>query len=61
MQNYFSEYKYDTWNRIQKMTYPDGEVVNYTYNRAGNLQSMQSKKESHTYVQILAKVSMPFR
>ncbi|MBE0393813.1 hypothetical protein BJQ96_03686 [Flavobacterium sp. PL0002] len=31
------------------MTYPDGEVVDYTYNRAGNLQSMQGKKESHTY------------
>jgi len=28
---------------------PDGEVVDYTYNRAGNLQSMQGKKESHTY------------
>ncbi|NDP28848.1 MAG: RHS repeat-associated core domain-containing protein [Flavobacterium sp.] len=49
VQTYISQYEYDTWNRIQKMTYPDGEVVNYTYNRAGNLQSMQGKKESHTY------------
>ncbi|MWB95447.1 hypothetical protein GON26_13840 [Flavobacterium sp. GA093] len=49
IQTYISEYEYDTWNRIQKMTYPDGEVVEYTYNRAGNLQSMQGKKESHTY------------
>jgi len=49
IQTYISQYEYDTWNRIQKMTYPDGEVVNYTYNRAGNLQSMQGKKESHTY------------
>ncbi|TCN50340.1 hypothetical protein D0809_23770 [Flavobacterium circumlabens] len=31
------------------MIYPDGEVVEYTYNRAGNLQNMQGKKESHTY------------
>ena len=23
-------YEYDSWNRIQKMTYPDGEVVYYT-------------------------------
>ena len=49
VQTYISQYEYDTWNRIQKMTYPDGEVVEYTYNRAGNLQSMRGKKESHTY------------
>jgi RHS repeat-associated protein len=49
IQTYISQFEYDTWNRIQKMTYPDGEVVEYTYNRAGNLQSMQGKKESHTY------------
>ena len=49
VQTYISQYEYDTWNRIQKMTYPDGEVVDYTYNRAGNLQSMKGKKESHTY------------
>ncbi|MDQ6469892.1 SpvB/TcaC N-terminal domain-containing protein [Flavobacterium sp. LHD-80] len=49
IQTYILQYEYDTWNRIQKMTYPDGEVVEYTYNRAGNLQSMQGKKESHTY------------
>ncbi|SHL42830.1 SpvB/TcaC N-terminal domain-containing protein [Flavobacterium chilense] len=49
IQTYISQYEYDTWNRIQKMTYPDGEVVEYTYNRAGNLQSMQGKKENHTY------------
>jgi RHS repeat-associated protein len=49
IQTYISEFEYDTWNRIQKMTYPDGEVVDYTYNRAGNLQSMQGIKESHKY------------
>ncbi|MFH6991107.1 SpvB/TcaC N-terminal domain-containing protein [Flavobacterium sp. FlaQc-48] len=49
VQTYISQFEYDTWNRIQKMTYPDGEVVEYTYNRAGNLQKMQGKKESHTY------------
>ena len=25
---------YDSWNRVQTMTYPDGEVVNYYYNAA---------------------------
>ena len=23
---------YDSWNRVQTMTYPDGEVVTYHYN-----------------------------
>ena len=25
---------YDSWNRVQTMTYPDGEVVTYHYNAA---------------------------
>jgi RHS repeat-associated protein len=49
IQTYISEFEYDTWNRIQKMTYPDGEVVDYRYNRAGNLLSMQGVKENNTY------------
>ena len=24
---------YDSWNRVQTMTYPDGEVVTYHYNQ----------------------------
>ncbi|MGA9638687.1 SpvB/TcaC N-terminal domain-containing protein, partial [Flavobacterium sp.] len=49
IQTYVTQTQYDTWNRIQKMTYPDGEVLDYAYNRAGNLYAMQGKKESHTY------------
>ena len=49
IQTYISQFEYDTWNRIQKMTYPDGEIVDYRYNRAGNLLSMQGIKENHTY------------
>ncbi|HEX2936571.1 MAG TPA: SpvB/TcaC N-terminal domain-containing protein [Bacteroidales bacterium] len=41
--------EYDSWNRVQNMTYPDGEVVTYTYNRAGNLQSMKGVKLGSTY------------
>ncbi len=29
------EYEYDSWNRMRSMTYPDGEVVSYGYNRGG--------------------------
>jgi RHS repeat-associated protein len=46
---YISEQQYDTWNRIKKMTYPDGEVVTYHYNKGGNLSSMSGVKLGSTY------------
>ena len=33
-------FAYDSWNRIQSMTYPDGEVVRYGYNRGGMLRKV---------------------
>lgn len=36
--------KYDTWNRITRMVYPDGEVLDYKYNRGGKLRDMGSEK-----------------
>ena len=36
---------YDSWNRVQTMTYPDGEVVTYHYNAAGQVESMTSNKQ----------------
>ena len=33
-------FRYDSWNRIQEMTYPDGEVVSYEYNRGGMLNKV---------------------
>ena len=41
--------EYDTWNRVQTMTYPDGEEVTYSYNRAGNLQKMDGEKQGRSY------------
>ena len=40
---------YDTWNRVQTMTYPDGEEVHYHYNRAGNLEKMDGEKLGRSY------------
>ena len=37
-------YEYDSWNRIQSMTYPDGEVVHYDYNRGGILKRVTCNK-----------------
>ncbi|WP_444511696.1 RHS repeat-associated core domain-containing protein [Prevotella melaninogenica] len=36
---------YDSWNRVQTMTYPDGEVVTYHYNAAGQVESLTSNKQ----------------
>ncbi|MBO2524002.1 MAG: hypothetical protein CW336_09185, partial [Bacteroidetes bacterium] len=38
------EYEYDSGNRIQRMTYPGGEVVSYRYNKGGMLQSIIGEK-----------------
>ncbi len=34
------KYKYDSFNRIQQITYPDGEVVGYGYNLGGMLNKV---------------------
>lgn len=46
---YTSEFEYDSWNRIQKMTYPDGEVVDYEYNSNGELKAITGEKDGITY------------
>ena len=29
-------YKYDTLGRVIEVDYPDGSIINYTYDKAGN-------------------------
>ena len=43
------EYEYDSWNRIQSITYPDGEVVSYQYDKGGMLKSVKGVKNGVTY------------
>ena len=40
---FVSTYEYDSWGRIQQMTYPDGEILDYVYNRAGQLENMKGE------------------
>ena len=49
VRTFVSQAEYDTWNRIQKMIYPDGEEVDYEYNRAGKLKAMTSIRGGDTY------------
>ncbi len=46
---YVSEQEYGHLEPHQKMTYPDGEVVNYHYNRAGGLYSIDGQKAGNDY------------
>lgn len=46
---YVMESEYDTWGRLQRLVYPDGEEVNYHYNRAGKLLAVDSEKWTTPY------------
>nr|WP_308339411.1 RHS repeat-associated core domain-containing protein [Prevotella nigrescens] len=41
---------YDSWNRVQTTTYPDGEVVTYHYNAAGQVERLTSNKQGRQSV-----------
>lgn len=42
------QFEYDSWNRIQNITYPDKEVVRYYYNAGGMLRRVQGEKRYNT-------------
>ena len=46
------KYSYDSWNRVQTITYPDGEVVRYEYNLGGMLREMEGQKGTQTFTYI---------
>lgn len=49
VRTFTTRYKYDTWNRITRMVYPDGEVLDYSYNKGGKLRTMKSEKLEVNY------------
>ncbi len=46
---YTTNWTYDSWNRVQTMTYPDGEMLTYNYNTGGLLSGLSGTKGSDTY------------
>ena len=40
------QYSYDSWNRVQYISYPDGEEVLYRYNTGGMLDSVYGRKSA---------------
>lgn len=52
---YTTQWKYDSWNRLEQMIYPDEEKVTYTYNLGGQLESVKGEKNYlYTYVDKIA-------
>jgi RHS repeat-associated protein len=49
VETFVSEYEYDTWNRIQTISYPDGEKVQYKYHASGQLGHLESEKQNVEY------------
>ena len=50
--SFHMDYTYDSWGRMYKMIYPDGEKITYTYQWGGDLHSMNGSKNSNdrTYI-----------
>ena len=44
-----TQFTYDSWGRIQDITYPDNEVVSYGYDLGGQLQSI-TNNNNYTYL-----------
>lgn len=44
-----TDYIYDGWNRLKKLTYPDGEQLTYSYDLGGNLKTVTNG--SYNYIQ----------
>lgn len=49
VQTYITATKYDSWNRIQSLIYPDGEQVDFEYNQGGKLVGMSGEKTEKKY------------
>jgi RHS repeat-associated protein len=49
IQTFTTSYRYDTWNRILSMTYPDGESLSYRYNSGGQVDAATGVKGEFTY------------
>ena len=39
-------FEYDSWNRVQRIVYPDSEVVSYSYDLGGQLYSVSTFKNN---------------
>jgi RHS repeat-associated protein len=47
--NYKTEWTFDTWNRLQSLIYPDGEILGYDYSAGGLFSGMHGQKGATVY------------
>ena len=52
VQTYIDSAKYDGWNRIQTLIYPDGEIVDFEYAVGGRLNKMTGTKSDREYIYV---------
>jgi YD repeat-containing protein len=46
---FVTQYQFDTWNRMLRMTFPDGEVLSYGYDSGGQINSSSGVKAANSY------------
>ena len=44
LETYTTHYTYDTFGRLQRMVYPDGEVLTYSYDSGGMVRAASGVK-----------------
>ncbi|MDD4980038.1 MAG: SpvB/TcaC N-terminal domain-containing protein [Candidatus Omnitrophica bacterium] len=49
-QQYLVERTYDVLDRLTSLKYPDGEIISYEYNKAGQLKKVYSQTDSTVFV-----------
>lgn len=49
---YVTSFKYDVWDRLQELTYPDGEKVEFDYNDAGKVERVKGFKNGKPYLYV---------
>ena len=47
--SYTTRYLFDTWGRLHRLEYPDGEILQYTYDSGGLVTSAIGEKDGFTY------------
>jgi len=50
--SYTTRYLYDTFGRLQDLTYPDGEKLTYAYDSGGQVRSATGTKTGNTYAYV---------
>jgi len=54
-ETYTTEYVFDSFGRLHNLTYPDGEILTYSYNAGGLLESVKGALRGLTYLYLQHK------